>query len=64
MTLRDALRLKRGDFVRLTRDERTWRVSKVKPDEQYVMIRRGRTDVLELRGAAAMRSLKLVEMAR
>lgn len=60
MTMKEALQLKRGDRVGLTRDDRVWRVSKVRPEAQYVQIKQG-DDELDLRGAAALRSLKRIE---
>jgi hypothetical protein len=57
MTIKDAMRLKVGQPVGLTRDNTTWYVAKVEPKARYVQIKQGDSE-LDLRGAAALRSLQ------
>ncbi len=60
MTVKDAMKLKRGDRVGLTRDERTWKVAHVhllSARDVEVVVRVEKHE-LRLRGAAALRSLK------
>jgi hypothetical protein len=65
VTVKEAAKLQVGDRVALARDKSVWIVEKAEAQAQYVRIK---TDdgfgCLDLRGAAALRSLKKLGVAQ
>lgn len=66
MTVKEAATLKKGDRVWLTRDARTWRVTRVmvfSRQDVTVWVRCKDEEPLRLTGAPALRSLKRASAA-